>query len=127
MSDNDLSAAEPFEHIVDLPLTLEKIILEQRSHILYVNDVQPAATDSVLLGKLYPEYAFPSDATAEAIRISKLRLPRGVPALPNPIADLEKSGLAEPVAITRLVPPLEHNDGTSIAVHFQEAAGARST
>ncbi len=62
--------------IADLPLTLERIIVEQRTHILYVNDVQPAASDSVCLGKLYVEYATPADATPEAVRISKLRMPR---------------------------------------------------
>jgi hypothetical protein len=62
--------------VVDLPLTLEKIIVEQRSHVLYVNDVQPAASNEVCFGKLYVEYAEPTDATVEAVRISKLRIPR---------------------------------------------------
>jgi hypothetical protein len=60
---------------VDLPLTLENIIVEQRSHVLYVNDVQPAAENTVSLGKLYVEYASPEDATAEAVRVSRLRMP----------------------------------------------------
>jgi hypothetical protein len=64
------------DSIVDLPLTLESIIVEQRTHVLYVNDVQPAAGDSVSFGKLYVEYAVPEDATAEAVRISKLRMPQ---------------------------------------------------
>ena len=54
--------------IVDLPLTLDRIIVEQRTHVLYVNDVQPAASDSVRFGKLYAEYASPADATPEAVR-----------------------------------------------------------
>ncbi len=67
--------------IVDLPLTLENILVEQRSHVLYVNDVQPAASSSVCLGKLYVEYASPADATAEAVRLSRLRMPpAGAPA-----------------------------------------------
>jgi hypothetical protein len=68
--------------VVDLPLTLENIIVEQRSHILYVNDVRPAASASVCLGKLFVEYASAEDATAEAVRVSRLRmaLPAGVPA-----------------------------------------------
>ncbi len=59
--------------VVDLPLTLENLIIEQRSHILYVNDVQPAASDTVAFGKLYVEYATPADATPEAVRRSRLR------------------------------------------------------
>ncbi len=113
--------------VVDLPLSLEAIIVEQRSHILYVNDVQPAASDTVCFGKLYAEYAAPGDATAEAVRVSRLRmpLPAGVPDLPNPIAAMAKEGKEQAGPITKLVPPLQHNDGTAIHVHFQEAAGKK--
>jgi hypothetical protein len=114
--------------IVDLPLKLEAIILEQRSHILYVNDVQPASSSSVCLGKLYVEYTDPADATEEAVRISRLRmpLPAGVPELPNPIAAMQREGVGAPAAITKLTPPLERNDGTAIQVSFREAAGAKA-
>jgi hypothetical protein len=60
--------------IVDLPLALEAIIVEQRTHVLYVNDVQPAAADAVHFGKVYVEYAASQDATAEAVRRSRLRM-----------------------------------------------------
>ncbi len=112
--------------IVDLPLTLENIIVEQRSHILYVNDVQPAASDTVCFGKLYVEYATPADATPEAVRLSRWRqpLPQGAPALPNPIADMQRDGTGAAPAIRKLEPPLQMNDGTTVHVHFQEAAGA---
>jgi hypothetical protein len=61
------------------------------------------------------------------VRVSKLRqpLPQGVPELPNPIAAMEKEGKAEPVTVAKLVPPLQHNDGTAIHIHFQEAPGGR--
>jgi hypothetical protein len=112
--------------IVDLPLTVESIIIEQRSHILYVNDVQPVASDSVLLGNLLAEYASPEDATPEAVRVSRLRLPLpgGVPELPNPIAEMQKTGAGAPTMLTRLEPPLERNDGTQVHVHFKEVPGA---
>jgi hypothetical protein len=114
--------------VVDLPLTLENIIVEQRSHVLYVNDVQPAASNRVEFGKLYVEYADPQDATNEAVRVSRLRLPlpQGVAALPNPIAEMQQGGTAAATAITRLAPPLQHNDGTAIHVHFRPVAGAKS-
>jgi hypothetical protein len=113
--------------IVDLLLSLEKIIVEQRSHVLYVNDVQPAASDSVYLGKLFAEYAAPEDATPEAVRLSKLRmpLPAGVPQLPNPIAEFEKNGVGPATQLVKLAPPLERNDGTLVHAHFTEAAGAK--
>jgi hypothetical protein len=112
---------------VDLPLKLENIIVEQRSHLLYVNDVQPAASDTVCLGKLYVEYASPRDATPEAARLSALRmpLPQGIPDLPNPIAEMERTGTAPPTAIIKLEPPLERNDGTLVHVHFREVSGAK--
>jgi hypothetical protein len=113
--------------IVDLPLTLESIIVEQRSHILYVNDVQPVASDAVCLGKLFVEYATPADATPEAVRLSKLRmpLPAGVADLPNPISEMQRTGMGSPTAITKLAPPLERNDGTLVHVHFKEVPGAK--
>jgi hypothetical protein len=114
--------------VVDLPLTLENVIVEQRSHILYVNDVQPAASHSVSLGKLLVEYASPADATPEAVRVSKLRmpLPQGAAALPNPIAEMQASGTGAPTALLKLEPPLQRNDGTTVTVHFTESAGAKT-
>jgi hypothetical protein len=113
--------------VVDLPLTLENIIVEQRSHLLYVNDVKKATSDTVHFGKLFIEYAAPEDAADEAVRLSRLRqpLPAGAAALPNPIAELQRDGVGPLTAVTKLVPPLEHNDGTTVHVHFQEVAGAK--
>jgi hypothetical protein len=119
----DAKVAAPLgDGIVDLPLTLESLIVEQRSHVLYVNDVQPAASAEVALGKLFVEYADAADATPAALALSKLRLPlpKGVPELPNPIALMEKEGSAEPTRVLKLDPPLEHNDGTAVHVHFAE-------
>jgi hypothetical protein len=114
--------------IVDLPLTLENIVVEQRSHVLYVNDVQPSASSSVCLGKLHLEYANPADAKAEAVRLSRLRmpLPAGAPDLPNPIAQMKRAGVGAPTAITKLEPPLERNDGTLVHVQFKEVSGAKA-
>ena len=114
--------------VVDLPLKLEQIIVEQRTHVLYVNDVQPAPTNAVAFGKLYAEYAAPEDATAEAVRISRLRmpLPAGLPDLPNPIKDMEVSGTGAATAIIRLEAPAWGADGTRMNVHFKEVPGARN-
>jgi len=116
------------DNIVDLPLTLEKIIVEQRTHILHVNDIQPVASDTVCFGKLYAEYASPEDATDAAVKLSRLRmpLPKGVADLPNPIVELEKTGIGAPTEITKLEKPLEHNDGTRVFVHFKELPDAKT-
>ncbi len=112
--------------VVDLPLKLEQIIVEQRSHVLYVNDIQPVASDTVCFGKLYVEYDSPEDSTSDSIRISKLRMPMptGVANLPNPITEMEQTGVGAPTVITKIEPPSEHNDGTSVHVRFNEIAGA---
>ena len=114
--------------IVDLPLELEQIIVEQRTHILYVNDVQPVASDTVCFGKLYAEYESPTDATAAAVKESRIRmpLPKDLPDLPNPIKEMDSAGGTGAVpTITKLVPP-DHSDGTSVHVHFDEAPGAKA-
>ncbi|MBI4024293.1 MAG: hypothetical protein HY360_04885, partial [Verrucomicrobia bacterium] len=116
------------DKIVDLPLKLEEIIVEQRSHILYVNDIQPVASDAVSLGTLHVEYDSPEDAKEEAVRLSRLRmpLPQGEVDLPNPIVALTKDGVGAPTEITRLQPPEHGADGTRIHVHFKEVEGAKS-
>lgn len=113
--------------IVDLPLTLENVIVEQRSHLLYVNDVQPAVSAEVCLGKLFVEYDTSADALPAAVAASRLRLARpvGVPDLPNPIVEHEKTGTGEPTVLQKVEPPLERNDGTTVFVHFQETPGAK--
>jgi hypothetical protein len=114
--------------IVDLPLTLENIKVEQRSHVLYVNGVQPAASNEVELGKLYVEYSAPEDATDEAVRRSRLRIPLPpAPAnLPNPIVEMERSGVGAATRIIKLLPPEHEYDGTRTLVYFDEVAGAKA-
>ncbi len=114
------------DDIVDLPLTLEEIIVEQRSHILYVNDVQPVAGDTVSFGKLYVEYERPEDSSAEAVKESRLRMPRPkTPDLPNQIARLTKEGVGAPTKLLKLTPPTHYYDGTRMQVHFAEVPGAK--
>jgi hypothetical protein len=112
--------------VVALPLSLDSIIVQQRSHIIYVNDIQSVASNSVQLGKLSVLYSSPQDATDEAIRLSKLRMPmpKGEIKLGNPIADLELSGAGTPTKITKLTEPSHYYDGTRMHFHFQEVPDA---
>ena len=41
--------------IVDLPLTIEKIIVERRTHVIQVDELKLANPEDVLLGDLYAE------------------------------------------------------------------------
>jgi len=114
--------------VVDLPLKLESIIVERRTHILYVNDIQPANRADVLLGNLVAEYARPEHRSAEIEKLSALRMPipRTEAALPNPIADLMKTGAGAATAITGVKAPEWGYDGTRTHVNFTEVAGAQS-
>jgi hypothetical protein len=116
------------DNIVDLPVKLEEMIIEQRSHILFVNDVQPVASDTVCFGKLYAEYETPRDATEEAVRESRLRMPMptGMPDLPNPIGEMTRDGVGAPTKITGLKAPEHWYDGTRMHVNFNEAPGAKA-
>lgn len=113
--------------VVDLPLTLEKVIVERRPKVVYGNDLIAAKADDVLLGDLYAEYAGASDQGDEVIRLSKLRmpLPKDAPALGNPIADLLKTGVGAPTKVLRVADPTTAYDGTRCHVHFNPVAGAK--
>jgi len=110
--------------VVDLPLTLEKVIVERRTHVMYVNDLQPADPSDVLLGELIAEYETPADATPEAVRLNHLRIPlftAGDQA--NPIAEMANNPPA-PVKLLRVVDPDWGYDGTRTHVHFTETTEA---
>ncbi|MHB0940019.1 MAG: COG1470 family protein, partial [Armatimonadota bacterium] len=113
--------------IVDLPLKLEKIIIERRASVIYGNELVPAKTDDVLLGDLYAEYASSADATQEAVRLSKLRMPvpKGVPTIENPIAELAKTGAGAPTQVLKVQDPEHMYDGTRCHVFFTPVDGAK--
>src|SRR5262249_33803650 len=56
--------------VVDLPLTLEKVLVERRTHVIHATEQWAAAVDDVLLGTLYAEYEKPAAKTGEAVRRS---------------------------------------------------------
>jgi hypothetical protein len=114
--------------LVTLPLSLEKIIVERRTHAMYVNDPQPTRSDDVLLADLYAEYEHPRDRTAEVLRLAKLHMPvpAGMPELDNPIAALEKTGVGAPVTGVKITLPDQEADGTRCYVHFDTVPGAQS-
>ncbi|MAE60196.1 MAG: hypothetical protein CMJ49_02445 [Planctomycetaceae bacterium] len=118
--------ADDGDSLTDLPLALEQIIIEQRTHVIYVNDVQPAASNTVLLGKLFVEYDNPQDNSDEAVRVSRLRMPPPgqTSDLTNPILEHHVSSLAPASQITKIVPPDHYADGTRAHIHFQHVPAA---
>jgi hypothetical protein len=112
--------------IVDLPLRLEKIIVERRTHVMYVNDVQPANPADVLLGELVAEYETPFDASEKAVALNQLRPPKptGDFTLANPITKLQAEGELAPVKLDGVRMPDWGYDGTRCHVQFSEAPDA---
>lgn len=116
----------PGDRVPDLPLTIEKILVERRTHALYVNDPQPTPADDVLLGGLFAEYENPDDRGDRAVALSRMRMPvpEGVPELDNPIRRLADAGVSPAVEITGIVVPLHDSDGTRCTVEFNTATNA---
>ncbi len=114
--------------VVDLPLTLEKIIVERRTHVIHGTEQLPAPTNDVLLGGLYSEYETPADKADEAVRRSRLRmpLPTAAPALDNPIAKLTETGVGAAPEITKVTTPEREYDGRRCHVHFAAVPNAKS-
>ena len=112
--------------VPDLPLSIEKIIIERRTHAMYVNDPQPASAEDVLLGGLYAEYENAQDAGERSVRLAALRMPvpAGAPDLDNPIARLAATGVGDPVAVTEITVPLHESDGTQCHVVFATSPNA---
>jgi len=113
--------------IVDLPLTLDAVIVERRTHVLYVNDLQETNPDKdVLLGKLVAEYATDFDATEEAVALNRIRMPMpaDAPPLTNPIEKMTRENELAPTVITGIKMPDWGYDGTRCHVQFTEKAGA---
>ena len=113
---------------MDLPLTLEKIIVERRTHVIKLDELLPANPRDVLLGDLFAEYARDADTGAEAVPQSRLRMPipETMPALPNPIAALVKSGVGAAPVITGILLPEREYDGTRCSVSFDPIKNAKS-
>ncbi len=114
--------------VVDLPLTLEKIIVERRTHVIHATEQLPAPADDVLLGTLFAEYEKPADRTEEAVRLSRLRmpLPAAAPDLANPIRKLEEAGTTAGPDVTKVTAPERDYDGRRCHVHFAPAAAAKA-
>jgi hypothetical protein len=114
--------------VVDLPLTLEKIIVERRTHVIHATEQRPAAPDDVLLGQLYAEYERPADRTEEAVRLSRLRMPVPTtpPDLENPIRKLAETGTTPGPEVTKVSAPEREYDGRRCHVHFAPAPGAKA-
>lgn len=113
--------------VVDLPLTLEKVIVERRTHVIHATEQVPALTDDVALGTLYAEYAQPFHKSPDMARQGNLRmpLPEAPPNLANPIQQLAETGATAGPAVTKVTQPEREYDGRRCHVHFAKVDGAK--
>jgi len=116
--------------IVDLPLTLSRIIIEMRTHVLYVNEFRPVNDFSVELDDLMAVYDEPDSMTDGPIRLQQAAYHAWRPViasavLANPIAELREKGFGEPPVIERIYPPEEMATGDQVYVQIRPVAGAQ--
>ena len=108
--------------IADLPLSIEKIHIERRRRVMYVNSLEPVPEAKVTLGRLFVEYASPTHLDVPA--------PITMPAAPavanplNPITDLADDATLPATAITAVADPDHYYDGTRGIFHFREVPTA---
>ncbi len=98
-----------------LPLAIEKVFVERRCGVMCGNDFLRFDHDTpVLLGALHAEYESEADKGAEAIRLSKLRVPSTrAGELPNPIAEIAKTATLPAGKVLSVKDPATWFDGTN--------------
>ena len=117
------------EGIVDLPLTLTKVIVEMQSHQVYVDQMLAVSNPVVELDDLVAIYE-----SAEMMTDSPIKLQRATAAgavaestgegLPNPIAALVETGVGAPPEIQKFFVPEQYFDGTRVHVSIKPVEGA---
>ncbi len=117
--------------VVDLPVSLSKIIVEARTHHVYVDELQEITDRSVQLSDLIAVYESADDATDTPVNLQnesrdiKLYTPAPADALPNPFAELQEAeGAPEAPKVTRLAPPEHFYDGTRIEFTMEPVESA---
>jgi hypothetical protein len=113
--------------IVDLPLTLEKIIIEARNEVPVLGEMKLVPERSYKLSHLVAEYASEEDATPAVLALNKLRmpLPKWSGPAENIIAKLAAEGAGQSPEIREFKEPTHFNDGRRMIVHFDESDGLK--
>ena len=119
------------EGVVDLPVKLTRIIIEHRTHNVYVDQLVEVPDRSVQLSTLtavYDDAGAMTDApivqqrsAVNVIQIAKI----DAALLPNPIVELKQKGVGAAPVITKVAPPDHGYDGTRVEVTLQPIEGAK--
>jgi hypothetical protein len=107
---------------VDLPLALEKIIVEARNEVPVLGEMKLIAERSYKLAGLVAEYEAEENVTDQAVAANTLRMPLPEWAGPaeNPIARLTAEGAGAAPAIRQFAEPPHFNDGRSMLIRFDQ-------
>lgn len=109
--------------IVDLPLTLEKLIVEARNEVPWLGEMKLVPERSYKLSHLVAEYEAEENATPALIAKSKLRMPLPVWTGPaeNLLAKLTAEGTGAAPEVREFSEPTHFNDGRRMVIRFDEA------
>lgn len=112
---------------VDLPLAIEKVFVERRAKIMYVNALVPVPPHPVLFGELAAEYAAAADMDETALKRQSVRMPtppQSGKTSQTPIQRLASEGTLPAVAMTSVEPPTQGYDGTRAIFTFNQVEAA---
>jgi hypothetical protein len=114
--------------IVDLPLRLQRVIIESRPMMIYVNDMLRVADASLELDDLTAEYENDADQTDAPVKLQlaarQALVDEKAPPLPNPYDELRKQGTGAAPSIAKLTPPDQGNNGRRLLVDIAPVPGA---
>lgn len=116
--------------IVDLPLTLTRVIVEMRTDMIYVNELLPVKDLSIELDDLVALYDDPADMTDKPVELQRAardvwRPKLTASILPNPLKGLLESGVGPAPVIERIYPPDVMDSGDQVYVRVKPVDGAQ--
>ncbi len=113
--------------VVDLPLTLEKIIVEARNEVPWLGEMKLVPERSYKLSHLVAEYDTEENATPAVLAKSKLRMPIPVWTGPteNLLAKLNAEGTVAAPELREFTEPTHFNDGRRMVIGFEEKEGLK--
>lgn len=116
--------------IVDLPLSLNRIIIEFRTDMVYVNDMLPVEDLSIALDDITVVYETANDMTNKPVQLQAATRDAWRPQiatspLPNPIKTLAETGVGAPAEIERVYAPEVMASGDQVYVKIKPVEGAK--
>ncbi len=113
--------------VVDLPLTIEKIIVEARNEVPVLGEMKLVPDRSYKLSRLVAEYDSEESTAPAMLAKNKLRMPVPVWAGPveNLLSKLTGEGAAAVPEIKEFSEPTHFNDGRRMVIRFDEAEGLK--